>query len=961
MTTKYNKILPIVTMAALCAPCAMAAEGTDSVSSDNQVQLAYRVADRGDMLGGVEVLDFAKLMEVNYINDINNSTISGYVSGFNGNSLWGMDADNDQGFLVLIDGVVRDMNNIISTEVESITFMKGAAATVLYGARAAKGVIYIATKRGKNAPLSVNVRANTGWHVAKSFPEYLGSAEYMALYNQARANDGLDPLYSQSEMYNYASGINPYRYPNVDMYSSDYVGRAYNRTDVSAEISGGNERARFYTNVNYFRHGDYLKFGEGKNNYTDRFSVRGNIDVNITDWISAYVNTSATFYNSRSNHGHQVGDDTFDYWTCATKDFTRPNRVNPLIPVSLINSGATSALEQVGATANIFGNCFLGGTQQDKTNIFADMLAKGYSKFTSRQFQFDTGINVDLGMVTPGLTFNTKYAVDYATSYNTSYTNSYATFVPVWGEFNGADEITSVTIEGKDEHSGVQNISGSASRQTMYWSGQFDYVRSFNDVHNLHALVVGAGWQRTRAGQYHKTSSVNIGFEVDYNYAHRYYVDLAVTGVHSSRLAPGHRQAWSPTATIGWNLANEAFLADNDAVNNLTLSASAGILHQDIDIKDYYMYSANYTEGGWYEWAIGGGSAAYPKRGPNDGLTFIKRKEFTVGLRGELFNRLIDFNAMYFMYNTEGLIDNNSTKFPTYFSTYYPEASFVPYTNMNDNKRNGFDFGVNVKKNFGEVDFKFGVTGTYYDTKATKRDEVWENDYQYREGKPIDAIWGYRTDGFFKTDEEAAAWDQSALGGGTLKAGDLKYRDLNGDGKVDTNDQEYLGKGGWYGSPFFMGVNLQLSWKGFTLFVHGLGSFGGNAMLNGNSYYRMTGENKYTEMARRAWTSSAIQEGWLPAADANAVLPRLTTGNGANNYVASDFWMYSTDRFDIDKIQLTYDFPKTLFHGPIVKALQLYISADDLVTFGKNREILERNVGSAPQSRFYNIGAQVTF
>ncbi len=944
MTTKYYKFLPIVTAAALCTPSMMAAdEATDSVSPDNQVQLAYRVADRGDMLGGVEVLDFAKLMEVNYINDVNNSTISGYVSGFNGNSLWGQDGDND-GFLVLIDGVVRDMNNIISTEVENITFMKGAAATVLYGARASKGVIYITTKRGKNAPLSVNVRANTGWHVAKSFPEYLGSAEYMALYNQACINDGKDPMYSQQDLYNYASGKNPYRYPNLDMYSSEYVGRTYNRTDVSAEISGGNERARYYTNINYFRHGDYLKVGEAKKNFTDRFSVRGNIDVDITEWISAYVNTSATFYGARSARSEN------NYWQNATT--LRPNRINPLIPVGLINPDATSALEQIGATANIFDGCFLAGTQQDKTNVFADYYAKGYNKFTSRQFQFDTGINVDLSMVTPGLTFNTKYAVDYATSYDTYYNNSYATFTPVWGEFNGTDDITAVTVEGKDEHSGAQNISNSSSRQTMYWSGQFDYARRFNDVHNLHALVVGAGWQRTRAGQYHKTSSVNIGFEVDYNYAHRYYADVAVTGVHSSRLAPGHRQGWSPSATIGWNIANEAFLADNDAVNTLMLSASAALLHQDQDIQDYYMYSANYTDGGWYEWAIGGGSAAYPKRGPNEGLTFVKLKQFTVGLRGELFNRMIDFNAMYFNYKTEGLLGDNSTKYPTYFSTYYPDASFIPYTNMNDNKRTGFDFGVNFKKDFGEFGLKVGVTGTYYDTKAIKRDEVWENDYQYREGKPLDAIWGYRADGFFKTDEEAAAWDQSALGGGTLKAGDIKYRDLNGDGKVDTNDQEYLGKGGWYGSPFFMGVNLQLSWKGFTLFVHGLGSFGGHSLLNSNSYYKMVGENKYTAAARDAWT---------PETAATATLPRLTTGNGANNYVASDFWMYDTDRFDIDKIQLTYDFPKTLVHGPIVKALQLYISADDLVTFGKNREILERNVGSAPQSRFYNIGAQVTF
>ena len=932
----------MVTVAALCAlPAAANDEAADSVAG-YQVHLPFRTVNSGDMLGGAEVLDLEKLMEVNYINDINNSTISGYVSGFNGNSLWGMDADNDQGFLVLIDGVARDMNNIISTEVKDITFIKGAAATVLYGARAAKGVIYITTKRGENAPLSINARVNTGWHVAKSTPEYLGSAEYMSLYNQALINDGQAPRFSAEDIYNYSTGSNPYRYPNLNMYSGEYLKKAYNRTDASVQISGGNERARYYTNINYFRQGDYLKVGEAKHNFTDRFSVRGNIDVDITDFISAYVNASATFYGARSAKG--------DYWDEASK--LRPNRINPFIPVSMVNAGATNSLDLLGTTTNIFNGCFLGGTQIDKTNIFADYMAAGYNKFTSRQFQFDTGVNVDLGMVTKGLTFNTKFAVDYATSYTTSYNNSYAVFIPEWTQVNGYDEISSVVIEGKDEHSGVQNIGGSSSRQTMYWSGQFDYTRTFNDVHNFHALAVAAGWQRTFSGTYHRTSSANIGFEADYNYDRRYYVDLAVTGVHSSKLAPGHRQGWSPSATIGWRLTGEEFLQDNTAINELMLSASGAILHQDIDIADYYMYTANYTNGGWYSWAVGGYPAAYPKRGNNEDLTFIKRKEFTVGLRGELANRMIDFNAMYFLYKTEGLISNQSTKYPTYFSTYYPEASFVPYVNMNDNKRTGFDFAVNFKKNFGEFGLKVGVTGTYYDTKASKRDEIYENDYQYRQGHIVDGIWGYKCLGFFKTDEEAAAVNQSALGSSDLRAGDLKYADLNGDGKVDQNDQTFLGKGGWYGSPFFMGVNLQLSWKGFTLFVHGLGNFGGHGTLNGNKYYQMYGENKYSAMARECWT---------PETAATATLPRLTTTNGANNYVTSDFWMYSTDRFDIDKIQLTYDFPAKLFYGPVVKGIQVYVSADDLVTFGKNRKIMEMNVGSAPQSRFYNIGAQITF
>src|SRR5690606_8993621 len=162
---------------------------------------------------------------------------------------------------VLVDGVPRDADNVVPTEIDQITFLKGASAVVLYGSRAAKGVVYITTKRGTAEPLKVNVRANTGFHVAKSYPKYLGSAEYMTLYNEALANDGGSPLYTEEEIYNTAAGVNPYRYPDVDFYSSEYLKKVYNRSDITAEFIGGNERSRFYTNVGYYRQGDVFKFG----------------------------------------------------------------------------------------------------------------------------------------------------------------------------------------------------------------------------------------------------------------------------------------------------------------------------------------------------------------------------------------------------------------------------------------------------------------------------------------------------------------------------------------------------------------------------------------------------------------------------------------------------------------------------------------------------------------------------
>lgn len=321
---------------------------TDSLANkkDQMVQVAFRKVSQKDLLGGVSVVNVEKLTKKNY-NTYSLDNMQGYVGGWNGNSLWGMDGDN-AGYLVLVDGVPRDADNVMPSEIAQISFLKGAQAVVLYGSKAAKGAIVITTKRGNVEGLNVSVRANTGFHVAKAYPEYLGSAEYMTLYNEALLNDDptAKPLYTAEQIYNHGSGLNPYRYPNINYYSSDYVKKAYNRSEVTAEITGGGKRARFYSNVSYYRNGDFLDFGEAKNNMTDRFNVRGNVDVDINSFISAYINANATFYNSKNAKG--------DYWNAAAT--VRPNfpqNAAPLIPLDMIDPNASAVWELLSTTSNI--------------------------------------------------------------------------------------------------------------------------------------------------------------------------------------------------------------------------------------------------------------------------------------------------------------------------------------------------------------------------------------------------------------------------------------------------------------------------------------------------------------------------------------------------------------------------------------------------------------------------------
>lgn len=953
----------ILYMSALLAVTAVTpATAQIETGQDSLVNVAFRKVAADDVLGGVSSVNYRELMKKNY-NTYSLDNLQGYVAGFNGNGMWGLEGSSEfskngddvnipNGMLVLIDGVPRAANNVKPDEIESVTFLKGAQAVVLYGSRAAKGVVLITTKRGQVTDgLKVNVRANTGWNVAKSYPEYLGSAEYMTLYNEALANDGKPALYTPEDIFNYASGKNPYRYPNMNFYSSDFIKKSYNRTDVTAEIEGGNDRAKFYANVSYYRQGDFMNFGESKNNHVDRFNVRGNVDMKINNFITAYVNANATYYNSRGTNGA-------NFWSQAAS--LRPNRISPLIPLSYIDPNAVAAKTMLSNTTNIIDGQFMGGTLTDKTNVFGDIYAAGYNTWTSRQFQFDAGVNVDLSSLLKGLSFHALVGVDYATTYSTSFNNEYATFIPTWTTYNGQDVIVALNNnETIDKKSGVQNISGSTDNQTIAFNAHFDYNRTFGDVHNISALAVINGYQQSVSGVYHKLSNANLGFEVDYNYDKRYYASVAIATPWSARLPEGHRAGVSPSFTLGWNIAKEQFMQNQNIFDELKLSASYSDLKTDMGINEYYMYQATYASGGWWDWnGETGHSAVQSKRGGNDELGYLHRKEFSVNLHTALLQRSLTADFSFFTNKITGGIITAGNQLPSYFRVYYPESSFIHNINFNEDSRTGFDLALKYKKDFGDFGFQVGANLTHYTTNAAKRDDTnFADSYQYREGQPLDAIWGYRCLGFYQQSDFDANGNLNAdlpqpKLGETVRPGDLKYQDQNGDGIIDTKDQVNLGKAGWYGAPTTLGLNITLKYKNFTLFMLGVGSFGGNAVKN-NSYWWVAGNGKY---------SAAVRNRWTPETASTATYPRLTTGSGSHNNTNSDFWLYSTSRFDLAKVQLTYELPKTLFEKvKFIKGASAYVSGSNLLTIAKEREILEMNIGSAPQTRFYNLGINVAF
>lgn len=922
----------IIGIALLIAPAVVWADQADSTVAYNpdKVNVAFRTVDKQDLLGATNVVDMVEMGKKNYTT-YSLDNMSSYVGGYTG-ELW-----RQGSALVLVDGVPRDAGNVHPTEIEQITFLKSAQAIALYGSRGAKGVVLITTKRGHNDGLKVTVNGNATMFVPKRYPKYLGSAQYMTLYNEALTNDGLSPVYSNEDISHYANHDDNTRYPEINFFSSDYVKKAYQRYDGNAEFEGGGKFAHFYTYIGLYHVNDLINFGEGEKNHTNRLSVRGNIDLRMNDWITGWIDADATFYDSRS--------DLSGFWgASATQRPTSQYPLVTLIPISSLdpNDEASQTLVQ-NSNHIINGQYLLGGTQNQQTNAFAAMYAAGYNKFTSRQMQFDAGVNIDLAQVLKGLSFKTHFAVDYATSYNTSINNDYSTYEATWGTYNGKDIITGLTKYGTDKSTGTQNASGSYTKQIVLFNGQFDYNNSFGK-HNVAGTLLANGYQETITGTYHRTSNANLGLQLNWNYAHTYYADLSMAAIHSAKLASGHRNALSPVFTLGWRLKNESWLKDVEWVNDLKLTASTGVINQDIDISDYYLYSSNFTATGqWWGWSESASllQTSLSTRGQNNELGFVKRKEWRVGLEAKLFDNMVTLDANYFNVKTNDQVSIPSVTYPSYYAAW--NTSFMAYANYNNQSRQGFDFTANIHKKMADFDLNVGLTGMYYKSKNDRIAENNEYDWLNSTGTSIETIRGYHCLGYFQTDEEVAS---SAVINSNTQPGDLKYEDMNSDGIIDYRDMVVLGK--WV-SPFECGVNITAKYKDWTLFVVGHGNFGGKGIRN-NQLTWVYGDGKYTDLQLGRWTKETAE---------TATYPRLTTLSGDLNYVNSDYWLYSTSAFYLSKVQLTYDFPTRILGKGIVKGLQVYLYGADLLTISKEREYLETNVGSSPQCRSYNLGVKI--
>jgi len=894
----------------------------------DDVNIAYGKTKKANLLGDITAVkpsDFVAYDNTQYLPDALIGRVAGLIGSGNIRGLG--DA------LVVLNGIPRYSNildvNLNMEEIDQITVLKDAGAVALYGSQARNGVIIITTKKGVANKRTINVTAQFGMATPKALPQYLGSADYMELYNEASVNDGLPLKYDATTIENYRTG-NKYRYPSIDYYSSDYIKSFRTSSKVLTEFSGGNENTTFYANVGWDQNGSLLNYGAGKNATRNRFNTRANVDFKISDYIKSSVDVAGVFeFNN---------EPVSNYYEWAST--TRPHLYTPLLPIDLIRNTPDNWNFIHSRKNDISGQFLLGGNNQVKTNAIADVYVGGSNQAVKRTMQFNNTIDFDLRMITPGLSFKTNIGFDFYNSYNQSVNNTYSVYEPTWSAVS--DSIISMVQYGTDTKPGTQNLNNPDFIRRTAFSGQLDYKRTFANNHNVDATLLGFTNNVKINGTLQESKYSHIGLRAGYNYKNTYYIDYSSAYVHSVLLPKNSRGDLSPTLSLGWVLSKESFLSALKNVDYLKLKASAGVINNDMSIDGIYYYENVYGTSGSYAWADGlyTNTGTVSLRGANNLLGYEKRKEINVGVEGLFFNKSLSVDVNLFKTLISDKIVQRTSHYPNYLTDY------IPYSNFGIDAYTGAELSLNYSKKIGDFGFDIGFTGMYWGSKVIEKDELYANDYQNRTGRPVDAYFGLVSEGLFK--------DQADISGhafqtyGDVKPGDVKYKDQNDDGVIDNNDQVQIGR--WQ-APVIGGVNLKLTYKNFSLFAIGIGSFGSDAFIS-NSYYLPDGDDKYSVIALQRWTELTKE---------SANYPRLSTKTNTNNAQRSTQFMYNNDIFTINRVQITYLMPEKVCKILNMQNLSIYLNGSGLATFSKYADVKDLNIGAEPQYRSLALGIRSNF
>ena len=838
--------------------------------------------------------------------------------------------------LILLDDVeisTADLNNIPAETIESFSILKDASATAIYGARGANGVMLITTKTGKeNEKTRINVTVENSFNKPMNFPDFVNGATWMEMYNEAQLtrNPGATPKYSQLDIDNTRNQINPYIYPDVQW--KDVIFKNMNMNQrANVNISGGGSKASYYMSLQANHDTGLLdtkkvySYNNNINNWG--YNFQNNISYKITSTTKIDLHMNAQIRNKKGPN-------------YSTSDlFAQMLYCNPInFPVTFP--------AQPGDTHIRFGNAIWTGSSV-RTNPYAYMLSS-FKEYNENTLNTSLKINQKLDFVTKGL--SVQAMVNWKNWASSSYNR---TIEPYYygikgGSYNPSNptdyEIERLGTSGTD-YLKTSDIS-KASDQTFYLDARVNYDRQFNLHH-----VTGMLMYMQREYRSSVLPERNQGFSgrFTYDYGQRYLVELNFGYNGTERLAKKERFEFFPAVSLGWVISNEKFFEPmTKYIDNLKIRGSYGLVGSDetglsagaqhfLYIDQVSLNNIGFTTGVDMNYTLYG-PLVTNYAVVNGGWERVKKLD--IGIDLELFRQLT-ITADYFNEKRYNILLHREA---------WPESlgyyTAKPWSNKGKVDNWGIELSVNWRKEFTKdlyVDFRGNFT--YTENKYVNLDEpVYPYVWKTSTGKPLSRTTGYIAQGLFSSQEEIDNSPTQNLGS-TVKPGDIKYRDVNGDGKIDGSDQVMISP---YGTTprIQYGLGMNVTYKKFDFGVFFNGSAKRTIMISGISPFGQSDYNVMQFIADDYWSESNPNP--------NAKYPRLglTSSQTANNTVASTYWMRNGNFIRFKTLELGYKF----------KYGRVYLNGDNIAVFSPFKLWdPELSWTAYPLQRTFNIGVQLNF
>jgi TonB-linked SusC/RagA family outer membrane protein len=838
--------------------------------------------------------------------------------------------------LLVVDGVPdRSINNIDPEDIESFTVLKDASATAVFGTRGANGVILVNTKKGKAGKAQINVEVNQATSQFTQLPSFVDAPTFMRMYNEGLTMRGRTIQYADDVIQKHATGEDPDLYPNVDWFK-ELFNKFGNSNRVNLNVRGGSSTANYYISAGYYNEVGMFKRDEvqaynSSINY-NRYNFTSNVNVDLTKSTKLELGINGFLTN-----GNYPGIGTSSLFSEAT-------RVPPHV-VPAIYSNGQAPQYQLGTPVS----------------PYIPLTRSGYATEFSNTVRSNLRLKQDLDFLIKGLSITSMFAFDNFSSATLRRTRSVSTFRATGRDATGKLLTTPIFV-GNDVL-GFSSTTGTNRR--IYTESSLNYSNTFKSVHNVSGMLLYNQSDYVNSNATDVVSSIpfrirGLTGRATYGYDNKYFVEGNFGYTGSENFTPNSRYGLFPSVGTGWVVSNEKFFDPISKIfSHFKLRYSYG-LSGNSNTADRFLFLTQINTGNGYTYGVPGSTIGYG--GLQEGqvgsdVTWETSKRHNLGIEVSAFHNELQLIVELFKERREGILIRNFTI--PYASGY--RADNIPYGNIGITSNKGIDASLTYTKNFKRSSF-ISFNGSFnFNQNRNVYDGLppWQFPWLNRQGHPIDQRFGYIALGLFSDSTEILASPSQA---GDVRPGDIKYKDLNGDGIINSYDQTAIGFGAV--PRMLYGLNFGFGYRGFdlSLFFQGAGlvdfnyasGFGTTPFSEGATY-----GNMYNMVTDR-WTGDTKTSNPRP------FYPRMSTNQTiTTNYQTSTWWIKRADYVRLKNAEIGYNFSARTLKRFAVSKMRIYVNGTNLFTKSRwniwDPELGDGRGTSYPNTTMYNVGFRISF